>query len=345
MISILVFVTAFLLALVLSPVAVWIATRTGAVDRPAPRRVHVKLTPRLGGVPIFFAFFAAVGVSLLYPRTDTNEIPRVIGLFAGSVLLFAVGVYDDHHELKALPQLIVQILAACVAVATGVLIVNVQNPFGGSLSLEDIGGWFVVLFTLFWIVGMINTVNWLDGIDGLAPGVVLIAGTVLLIHSYRIEQYSIMLLALALVGTTLGFLKFNFFPAKIFTGSAGALVLGFILGVLSIIGAARVATALLVLGIPILDTAWQIVSRIRAGQSPFSATRTHLHHRLLDLGLSQRTIVVLYYAVTALFGALALILPIPLYKLIALVVIGVGTLLLFIKLSQKHEPKNPSPES
>jgi len=331
----LVFVTAFLLSLGLTPLAARFATWTGAVDLPAPRRVHDKPTPRLGGLPIFVAFVAAIGVSLFYPRTDTYEMPRLAGLLIGSGLMFAIGAYDDHRELKALPQLVAQVLAAGIAVGSGVLIREIPNPFGERpLSFET---WFAILFTLFWLVGTINTVNWLDGIDGLAGGVVVIASGVMFVHTYRLEQYSIALLALALAGIVLGFLPFNFFPAKIFLGSAGANVLGFALGVLSIIGGAKVATALLVLGIPILDVAWQIVSRLRAHKSPFSADRGHLHHRLLDLGLSQRAIVMLYYTFTAIFGALALLLPTGVYKLIALVVIGFGVLLLLILVRNRIE--------
>jgi len=244
-------------------------------------------------------------------------------------LMFVVGAYDDYRELKALPQFVAQVIAAGMAVASGVLIREIPNPLGEPLSFET---WFAILFTLFWLVGMMNTVNWLDGIDGLAGGVVVIAGGVMFAHTYRLEQYSIALLALALAGTVLGFLPFNFFPAKIFLGSAGASVLGFALGILSIIGGAKVATALLVLGIPILDVAWQIFSRLRAHRSPFAADRGHLHHRLLDLGLSQRTIVILYYTFTALSGALALVLPSGVYKLIALVVIAIGALLVLVKI-------------
>lgn len=310
-----------------------VAIRLGAVDQPAPRRVHEKPTPRLGGLPLFVAFVAAIGVSLIYPRSDPYEMLRLAGLVSGAALMFFLGAYDDHRELGALPQLIAQIIAAGIAVASGVLIREVPNPLGGLLTFET---WFAILLTLFWLVGMMNTVNFLDGIDGLAAGVVAIAGVVLFAHTFRLGQYSIALLALALAGAALGFLPFNFFPAKIFTGSAGALVLGFALGILSIIGGAKVAFALLALGIPILDVAWQIFSRIRAGKSPFLADRGHLHHRLLDLGLSQRAIVLLYYSITALSGALALMLPSGVYKLIALIVIASGAALVLIRIGHRN---------
>jgi UDP-GlcNAc:undecaprenyl-phosphate/decaprenyl-phosphate GlcNAc-1-phosphate transferase len=330
MIFILVFSAAFLIALCLTPIAIRVAQRTGALDQPGGRHVHAKATPSWGGLPLFVAFFAAVAISLNYPRTDPNEVSRLLGLFIGSLLLFVVGTIDDHHELNATVQLVVQFIAAGIAVASGVLMGLVNNPFGDPVAFET---WFAIAFTLFWIVGMTNTVNWLDGVDGLAAGVVGIAGVILFLHAFFVqEQYSIALLALALVGAVLGFLPFNFAPAKIFMGTAGALVLGFEMGVLSIIGSARVAFALLALGIPILDVAWQILSRLRAGRSPFSADRGHLHHRLLDHGLSQRTIVLLYYALTAIFGALTLILPSGIYKLIAMIVIGIGAILVLLKI-------------
>lgn len=334
MIFIFVFVTAFLLAFALTPIASRIAVRIGTIDQPAQRRIHEKPTPRLGGLPLFVAFFASVGVSLIYPRSDPNEMVRIAGLAIGMTLMFALGVYDDRRELKPLPQLIVQIVAAGIAVASGVMIRKITNPFDGLFTFET---WFAILFTLFWLVGMMNTVNWLDGVDGLAAGVVGIAGIVLFVHTFRLEQYSIALLAIALVGAAAGFLPFNFSPAKIFLGSAGAFVLGFVVGVLSIIGAANVASALLLLSVPILDVAWQIVNRLRTGRSPFAPDRGHLHYRLLDLGLPPRAIVLLYYALTAFFGALALILPSSIYKLIALIVIGIGALLFLIKSSQSSD--------
>lgn len=334
-----VFAIAFLFALVLTPIASRVSFLIGTVDQPGQRRVHDKPTARLGGLPLFGAFFAAVAVSLAYPRTDPNELTRIAGLFLGALVLFVVGAYDDRTELGAAPQLIAQVIAAGIAVASGVLIQEVPNPFGGVIAFET---WFAVIFTLFWLVGMMNTVNWLDGVDGLAAGVVAIAGIVLFIHTFRLGQFSIAWLSLALVGAVLGFLPFNFFPAKIFMGSAGAFVLGFALGVLSTIGGAKVAFALLVLAIPILDVAWQIFSRLRAGKSPFSPTRTHLHHRLLDAGLSPRVIMLLYYALTAVFGALALILPTGIYKLVALAIIGLGALLVLIRGGHKSGNMNQS---
>lgn len=331
MIFVLVFAVGFLLALALTPLAARFAARTGALDQPRNRHRHARATPKLGGVPLFVAFCAAVLVALTYPRSDEFELARVVGLLAGSAVMFVVGVYDDYRELAPLPQLAAQVFAASLAAACGILIREISNPFEGQPVLFET--WFAFLFTVFWLVGMMNTINWLDGLDGLAGGVVVIAGFMLFAHTFRLEQNSLALLALALIGSGLGVLMFNFFPAQIFMGSAGAMVLGFALGALSIIGGAKVGTALLVLCIPILDVAWQIIQRLRAGRSPFTSDRGHLHHRLLDLGVPHRLIVLCYYALTLSFGALALILPSGLYKLIALAIIGFGALALLINLS------------
>lgn len=331
----LVFVTGFILALVLTPLALRLAEHTGAMAKPDARRKHAKPMPRLGGLPLWIAFLGAVGVSLLYPRTDLNEPTRLLGLVLGSSLMFVIGAYDDYRELNAGAQLAAQVIAACIAVASGVLINQIQNPFGGMIVFEI---WFAVPFTLFWLTGMMNTINWLDGVDGLAAGVVVIASGVMFIHSFREAQYSISFLALALAGASLGFLPYNFFPARIFMGG-GALVLGYALGTLSTIGGAKVATALLVLFIPILDVAWQIIARVRAGKSPYAADRGHLHFRLLDLGLSQRTIVWLYYAFTALFGALALFLPLGVYKLVAMIFIGIGVGVAIVEIVRQQTKK------
>ncbi|HEX9075592.1 MAG TPA: MraY family glycosyltransferase, partial [Anaerolineae bacterium] len=269
-------------------------------------------------------------------------LDKVIGLMVGLAIIAVAGAYDDARELKPLPQFGFQFLAAFVVIFSGVVISSIPNPLGGEIAL----GILALPFTLFWIVGMMNTINWLDGLDGLASGVTLISSGVLLLHTFRLGQFSLTLLPLALMGAVLGFLLFNLPPARIFLGS-GAYLLGFGLAVLSVIGGAKVATALLVLAIPILDVAWQIINRIRTGHSPFYADRGHLHQRLYDLGYSMRAIVAIYYVLTATFGALALLLPSGVYKLIALVVIGIGAVAVLIMLRpmEKEEPQPHDPSS
>jgi UDP-GlcNAc:undecaprenyl-phosphate GlcNAc-1-phosphate transferase len=329
------FAVAFLGALLLTPIVSRLALRFGFVDMPGePKHVHKVPVPRLGGVALFFPFLAAVGLSLLLPveRQDSLELQRLAGLILGSAMVFGLGVYDDKKELRPLPQFIVQFLAAGVAIYSGIIIVEIANPFGGMIVLSTP---VAVAFTLFWLMGMMNTVNWLDGLDGLAGGVTVIASVLLFAHSYRLGQYSIALLPLALAGCVLGFLPFNFYPAKIFMGTSGALFLGFSLGSLAIIGGAKMATALLVLGIPILDVAWQIINRLRLGRSPFLADRGHLHHRLLDSGFSQRRVVLVFYALCAAFGTLALILPSGFYKLLVLVGMGIVALIVLVLLAKR----------
>jgi UDP-GlcNAc:undecaprenyl-phosphate GlcNAc-1-phosphate transferase len=196
--------------------------------------------------------------------------------------------------------------------------------------------WFITVpFTIFWLMGMMNTVNWLDGLDGLAAGVAAILSAVLAFHMYREGQHSVALLPLALLGATLGFLPYNFHPAKVFMGSSGSFFLGFAVGALGIMAGAKMATVLLVMGIPILDVAWLIFDRWRRGRSPLIGDRSHLHFRLLDLGLSQRQIVLLYYLFCSFFGLLALVISSRIYKFLALLVLGAMTLLLLLFVSRR----------
>lgn len=326
---VLVFLIAFGTALILTPLTIRLARHFHWLDQPAPRRLHPLPTPRLGGIPLAVAFLTAVAITIPFPRTDPNEGMRVLGLSIGVLIVAVVGTIDDVRELSPLPLLGMQLGVASIALASGVIIHEIASPLDGSPIL--LPGGIAIAFTLFWIVGMMNTVNFLDGLDGLVGGVTVIAGAILFLHNFKLAQDSLALLALALMGATLGFLIFNFPPARIFLGS-GAYVLGFALAVLAIIGGTKAATALLALAFPILDVAWQIFNRLRAGKSPFSADRGHLHHRLYDSGVSIRAIVLIYYALTALFGTLALVLPSGIPKLISLIVIGALAILVLARL-------------
>ncbi|MGB9301276.1 MAG: MraY family glycosyltransferase, partial [Anaerolineae bacterium] len=255
------FAVAFLGTLALTPLVSRLALRFGFVDVPGkPKQVHRVPVPRLGGLALFLPFLAAIGASLLLPveREDPLELHRLAGLLFGSAMVFAVGVWDDKRELGPVPQFAVQFVAAAVAIYCGITIPEIANPFGGMISFALP---VTLALTLFWLLGMMNTVNWLDGLDGLAGGVTVIASVLLFVHSCRLGQYSVSLLPLALAGCVLGFLPFNFHPARVFMGTSGALFLGFALGSMAIIGGAKMATALLVMGIPILDVAWQIINR------------------------------------------------------------------------------------
>lgn len=326
---VLVFVLALAVALASTRVTIWFAYRLNWLDQPAPRRLHQTPTPRIGSMPLAIAFLAALAVTLPFPRDDRAELVHVLGLGAGVAIVAIGGLIDDVRELKPLPLFALQFGAAAVAIASGVLINVISSPLDGSPILLPMG--IAVAFTLFWIVGMMNTVNFLDGLDGLVSGVTVIAGGVLVLHNLRLGQTSLALLGLGLMGAALGFLLLNFPPAKIFLGG-GAYVLGFALAILAIIGGTKAATTLLVFAFPIFDVAWQIVIRLRAGKSPFTADRGHLHIRLYDSGVSTRAIVLLYYLLTALFGALALLLPPGVPKLILLAVIGAIAVLVLARL-------------
>jgi len=332
------FVTTFgvglIVALVVTPLAAAWGRRLGLVDQPGPRRWHRGAIPRTGGIALFAAFMSAVLLAqwLPVPRQDPNELTRFLGIALGCTFLFIFGLFDDRFELRAGPQYAAQIVASLIAIAFLVFIERVMNPFTDQLTVFPYA--FVVAFTLVWIVGMINTFNFLDGLDGLAAGVGAIVSAVLAIHMLREGQYSVALLPLALLGATLGFLPFNFFPAKIFLGS-GSLVLGYAIATLGIAAGAKLALLMLVLSIPIVDVAWLMISRLRAGQSIGHADRRHLHFRLLDLGLSQRQVVLLYYAYCIVLGAAALLITSRMLKLTALVVLGIATLVFLAWLARR----------
>jgi UDP-GlcNAc:undecaprenyl-phosphate GlcNAc-1-phosphate transferase len=313
-------------ALVGTPLAAAWGRRWGVVDEPGSRRWHQGSIPRTGGMALFAAFMVAALVSqwLPVPRQDPKELVRFLGIALGSTFLFVVGYIDDRFELRPGPQYLAQAVAGLIAIVCLVFVERVMNPFTDELYVFPY--WFTVAFTLAWIMGMINTVNFLDGLDGLATGVGAIVSAVLAVHMLREGQYSVALLPLALLGATLGFLPFNFSPARIFLGS-GSSILGYAIATLGISAGAKLALVLLVLSIPIVDVAWLMVTRLRAGQSIGHADRRHLHFRLVDLGLSQRQVVLLYYAYCLLFGAAALLINSRLLKLGTLVVLGLGTLL------------------
>jgi UDP-GlcNAc:undecaprenyl-phosphate GlcNAc-1-phosphate transferase len=318
---ILTFLVAFTLSLTLTPLAGRLSRRLGITSVPGGRRQHVKAIPKLGGVALYLAFVAAVVLAQFLPveRGDPQESIRLTGLLLGGTVLLIVGLIDDLYELSPLPQFLVQILATVIAIAHLIIIEYVNNPITGEWT-PQFPTWLTIWVTVFWLMGMTNTVNWLDGLDGLAAGVTAIASVVLFINAaFRLSppQESVALLPLALLGATLGFLPYNFFPARLFIGGS-ALWLGFTLGALSIIGGAKMAAVLLVMGGPILDVAWQIVSRIRRGRKPTAGDRGHLHFRLQDVGISQRKIVLAYYLFCAFFGTLTLVISSQLFKLVAM---------------------------
>lgn len=336
-------VASFSLATLLTPLVGRLGHWLGIVDRPGGRRMHEGEVPRLGGVALFVAFVIAVGIAAwrgdLIAGYSADDFIRLKGLLIGGLSAFLFGLIDDRFDLPPGPQFAFQFVLSLIALATLLWLERFTLPVFGLVALHDYpwGPWVYVPLTIIWVMGMMNTVNWLDGLDGLASGVGAILCLVLAIHMHVEGKPSVALLPLALFGALLGFLPYNFTPARVFLGSTGAFFLGYALGGLALIAGGRAPTVLLVMGLPIVDVAWQIFDRLRRRRSPTQADRGHLHYRLLDLGLSERTIVLLYWGFCALFGLLVLIVSSWLYKLIALVTIGVVVVVVLAFLSRDGE--------
>jgi UDP-GlcNAc:undecaprenyl-phosphate/decaprenyl-phosphate GlcNAc-1-phosphate transferase len=310
-----VFVLAGLLALLLTPFVRNVVIRYEIVDRPEARRVNTIPVPRGGGLAICAAFLVVASLFLLLNQT-AHFLPVPVGfspsevtaLLLGGAVAAGLGAIDDLFDLRARLQLLGQVALACGAVALGISIDFIANPLGGPSILFS--GPIAAGLTIFWIVGMINSINWIDGLDGLSSGVAFIAAVTLGVISLTtdVRQPLIAVLCFALAGALLGFLRWNFNPASIFSGTSGVQFVGYTLAVLAILGTAKVAVALLVLGVPIIDTFWIIVRRISQRRSPFSPDRTHIHHRLLDLGLSHRQTVLVIYGICFALAVLSLLL-------------------------------------
>ncbi len=329
---VIVFNVALATTLMVIPLARYFSFRFGAISVPGGRRQEPIAMPKLGGMALFIGFTAAVIIAQLVPveRLDPNEFMRVAGLLIGGLVIFTLGVIDDLYDLNYIQIFIGQVLVASIAIGFQIFIAFFNNPFTG-MQTEPWHDIVTVALTMFWLVLMMNTVNLLDGSDGLAAGIALIAGLVLFLNSaFRQQppQTSVSLLPLALTGALLGFLIHNFYPARIYLGGS-AWFLGYALGALSIIGGAKMATILLVMGLPLMDLGWQIFNRLRHGNNPFHGDRGHLHFRLLDSGiLTPRQIALAYYSICALFGFLTLVTNSQMFKFIAfalmLVCIAIG---------------------
>ena len=339
--SLQVFALAGGVALIGTALAARIGSRLRAlVDRPRSRHHHRQSLPRIGGVALFAGFAAAsVLAYTAAPFSNPADAHRIIGVLAGCAFLLPIGLIDDWLELGWLPQLFGQLGAAVIAISTTVFIERFTNPLSGDVVELHIwpfvGPVLVFIFTCFWIVGMMNTVNWLDGLDGLAAGVGAIAAILFAVHMRSLGQQQVSLYALALAGACIGVLPFNFSPARVFLGGTGAMILGYGLATLSILAPARLATALLVMAVPITDTAWQILHRYRRGASILHGDRGHLHFRLIDRGHSQRRIVIGYWVAAASFGALSLTISSQLVKLAVFILLITVTAVYLARLSRQ----------
>lgn len=314
-----VFIVAIVLTAFLTPAAAALGVRVGLIDRPRPGELQRRPIARTGGYAIYAGLLAAVAASLVLLPRYPDEYPKIWGFVLGALVLMPLALIDDFRRLGPFPQFIGQLLAAGVAIAFGILLDNVANPFGGIIGIPLL---IAIPLTLVWFVGMINTLNFIDTMDGLAGGIAGIAAAALFVRAAGLEQYSIAALMLALAGAAFGFLLYNLHPARVFMGSSGSMLLGYGLAALAILGGAKVATIAMVLSIPILDTALVILQRLLRGRSPFrGGDGAHLPHRLLAIGLPQRWIVFLLYALCLFLGFLGLALN-AVQKLYALTMMG-----------------------
>lgn len=332
----------------LVPMVMRLCLRKGWVAEPGPRHVHRVATPTVGGLAIIVGIVASLILSFLFEplnplfQRSSYENLRLVLLLVGASVIAIVSFIDDIRKLSPSLRLVVHFGAALIAIgpylwdhtlypdiggnpteARGIILTAFNVPLLNQIHLHDFSPWLAILVTMVWIAGIQNMLNWVDGLDGLAAGVTLIASLILAIHAVSLGQWTIALVPLALAGACTGFLPFNFHPARIFMGDVGAMTLGYILGVSAIIGGAKMATALLVLGIPIIDMTWLIIWRFLNRRSVAASGRDNLHIRLIDKGFSQRQVVGFYYVVSAAFGAIALLdVMTPMTKLVALVGMG-----------------------
>jgi len=342
--------------------------KVGWVEKPVAGKIHTVTRPRIGGVAIFLAFlFTSLvlyvpqlgnsqgPIEVILDHTYSKELVMYILFIIASFLIVIVHIYDDVRGLKPLPKLLAQTVAVLILVGPGlhtfhgVLFFGIHNPLPHTATHYDAAlPWYkqpeltlfihepvislfalpAVLFTWFWITGMMNAINWIDGLDGLAVGVVAIAAFFVTITSWMLGQQSIAILCAIFTGATIGFLPHNWNPARIIMGDSGSQFLGIGLAVLAVIGGAKFALLLLVMGIPILDVAIVMLNRLRRGQHPMQrdelprySNKTHLHYRLLFGGLSVRQVCLVLYSITFLCGFIALSLP-SLYKFLGFILLS-----------------------
>ena len=341
-------ITAFVFTVVATPISLIFIKKWKIVDDPKthkhPAIIHKKPIPRAGGIPLFIGVLLA---SLIF----IPVMNITLAIFGAALICLLIGTFDDKYDVNPYLRFLINIFSAVIVVWAGVNVPFITNPFGGilflnSLKIPFLNSFEINLFSYFiavlWIVWVMNMLNWSKGVDGQMPGIVAISAIVIGILSLRfpvIDQYSQISATLSFIiaGASLGFLVFNFYPAKIFPGY-GATAIYLLLAVASIFSGAKLATAILVMGVPMTDGAFTIARRILTGHSPFWHDKKHLHHLLLDLGFGQRRIALFYWTVSAILGALSLVLSSKgkLFAIIMLVIIAGGGIL-FLHLLTKRE--------
>ncbi len=331
---------AFLISFAATPLVKKFAEKVGAIDVPKDaRRVHDHPIPRMGGLAIFLGFLISV---VLFVKIDT----KLQGVLLGAVVIVIVGIIDDITPLKAWLKFLFQILAAVIAVLHGVTIQLLSNPIiSGEAHL--ILGYLSIPVTVIWIVAVTNSVNLIDGLDGLAAGVSTISAVTLVVIALVASEGSIAVIMAALAGACLGFLPYNFNPAKIFMGDTGALLLGYVLSTVSVIGFFKfyafitVLIPLLAMAVPIIDTTVSFFRRLLTGKNPMQADRGHFHHKLIDMGLSQKQAVAIIYLLSAIMGLIAVIFATNgIFKYAMLIITALLAVILIVVIKRMHIRKN-----
>lgn len=308
-------IIAFIITLFFTKLALKLFPKWGLIDKPQNYGLKRAPIPYYGGLIIFFAI--ALNLLIFLPIDK-----HLIGFLIAGGLLVITSFIDDKRGVSPYLRLLIQLLAAIILIISGIGIEVITNPFGGELelnlwkipfNLNGITYHFMILadlFTVIWVMGMINTMNWLDGISGLTSGIATIAGLALgfLSLTEKVNQPEIAIISFVLAATAFAFWLFDFYPPKILMGDTGSMFLGFTLAVIGIYSGGKVATAFLVMGFPILDAAWVILRRIKSGKSPFKGDLKHFHHRLLEIGLTERKALLFIYFICATFGISALFL-------------------------------------
>jgi UDP-GlcNAc:undecaprenyl-phosphate GlcNAc-1-phosphate transferase len=298
----------------LTPIARWFAIRTGALDVPNERKIHEQPVPTSGGIAIIAGLLLSAWLGGVFSAPSTGlgaglKPGTLAALFGGALFIALVGLVDDRKEIPAKIKLALQVLSSAPLLMAGITITVVSNPFHH--VMVPVPAWLGDVLTVLWVVGVTNAINLIDGLDGLAAGVSAIACVALALVALVWREPAVAVLFAALAGAAVGFLPWNWHPARIHMGDTGAYFLGYMIGAITIMRAFKVAAAIsvlvpmLVLAVPLLDTLLSPVRRYLSGRSAFAADRDHLHHRLIALGISEPRVVLLTYAVTAVCGAIA----------------------------------------
>lgn len=326
------FVVAFLLVIVVTPLTVTLAGKIGALDYPDARKIHSTPIPRLGGLAIAFSILATITLGYLRNPYLRNGLPAIVGILPGLLLILGMGVYDDARNASPLIKLLVQIMAAAVAVGFGVRFQLASNPLAHQmLDYFDLGRLSIPL-TILWIVGLTNAFNLIDGLDGLATGIAMFSSIALFLISLQQGAGLVTYFYATIAGATLAFLKFARHPATVFMGDCGATFLGFLLACLSVTGTQKSYTIaaffipIIVFGVPLFDATVTLIRRYLNRGRMFGADRDHIHHRLLSWGLNQRQVVLILYIVSILLGIIAFAFTVMLDEYAAVIVGIIGLL-------------------